>query len=198
MVLRNSIIPPRPLSFPTPSGLSRLTHTEELSMHPNRNLSFCCLALVVLVALSGQAFAGSSVTVGLCAGPGIHYLTIQSAVTAVPAGGTVRVCPGTYPEQVSINKNLTLIGVSTGTSDAVVIVPPAGGVLQNTTDVCPALYSAFFTNGAPIAAQVLVTSGPVSISNLTVDGFGNGLPSCSGTVNRERSEEHTSELQSLR
>jgi parallel beta-helix repeat protein len=155
-------------------------------MHPIRNLTFSCLALVVLVALSGQAFAGSSVTVGLCAGPGIHYLTIQSAVTAVPAGGTVRVCPGTYPEQMSINKNLTLIGVSTGTSDAVVNVPPTP-MLNNTFD--------FDHPSDLIAAQVLVTSGPVSISNLTVDGIGNGITGCafdlqgivfqnaSGTVN---------------
>jgi hypothetical protein len=44
------------------------------------------------------------------------------------------------------------------------------------------LYSAYCTNGTAIAAQILVTiSGQVSISNLTVDGLGNGLPVCSGT-----------------
>jgi pectin methylesterase-like acyl-CoA thioesterase len=69
-------------------------------MNPIRNLALSCLALVVLVALSGQAFASNSVTVGLCAGPGTHYITIQAAVNAVSIGGTVKVCPGTYPEQV--------------------------------------------------------------------------------------------------
>ncbi len=44
------------------------------------------------------------------------------------------------------------------------ISPPAGGVVVNTTD-----------QRGPVAAQVLVqnTSGPVKISNLTVDGKGN-------------------------
>jgi pectin methylesterase-like acyl-CoA thioesterase len=100
-------------------------------MHPTRSLTLCCLALVVLAALSGQAFASSSVTVGLCPGPGTHYTTIQAAVTAVSIGGTVKVCPGTYPEQVTITKNLTLIGIVSGTSDSAVVTVPAGGLVTN-------------------------------------------------------------------
>lgn len=38
------------------------------------------------------------------------FTTIQSAVNAAPAGGTVVVCPGTYHEQVVIGKPLTLKG----------------------------------------------------------------------------------------
>ena len=38
------------------------------------------------------------------------FKTIQSAVNAAPAGGTVVVCPGTYHEQVVISKPLTLKG----------------------------------------------------------------------------------------
>ncbi|HJZ09711.1 MAG TPA: NosD domain-containing protein [Trebonia sp.] len=38
------------------------------------------------------------------------FKTIQSAVNAAPAGGTVVVCPGTYHEQVVIAKPLTLTG----------------------------------------------------------------------------------------
>jgi len=38
------------------------------------------------------------------------FKTIQSAVNAAPAGGTVVVCPGTYYEQVVIAKPLTLRG----------------------------------------------------------------------------------------
>ena len=38
------------------------------------------------------------------------FTTIQSAVNAAPAWGTVVVCPGTYHEQVVISKPLTLTG----------------------------------------------------------------------------------------
>jgi hypothetical protein len=38
------------------------------------------------------------------------FTTIQSAVNAAPAGGTVVVCPGTYHEQVVISQPLSLTG----------------------------------------------------------------------------------------
>jgi len=71
-------------------------------MHLTRSftLSCSCLVLVVLIALSGPAFAtSSSVTVGLCAGPGTHYTTIQAAVTAVSAGGTSKSAPALTPSR---------------------------------------------------------------------------------------------------
>jgi parallel beta-helix repeat protein len=138
-------------------------------MDPIRNFALSCLALVALVALTGQVFA-SSVTVGLCPGSGTHYTTIQAAVTAVSAGSTVKVCPGTYPEQVTIAKNLTLTGIVSGTSDAAVVTVPAGGlVTNNVTDIF----------GFPTAAQIFVKNAAVTISHMTVDGANDGLTDCS-------------------
>src|SRR5580692_11190064 len=140
-----------------------------MSMHPTRTLTFCCLALIVLAALSKQAFASSSATVGLCAGPGNHYTTIQAAVNA-PGVTTVEVCPGTYPEQITITQNLTLKGIASGTSDAAVVVVPAGGLVTNgVTDI----------SGSPTAAQIFVQGATVTISHLTVDGANDGLTNCS-------------------
>jgi parallel beta-helix repeat protein len=136
-----------------------------------RSLTFSCLALVAFVALSGQAFS-ATVTVGSCTSP-VKFATIQQAVNASPAGTVIQVCPGNYPEQVVIAKNLTLEGIEYETEDAVVILPPAGGLVANVTDV---------VSGSPVAAQLVVqNAGPVSISNLTVDGTGNGL-SCGPDV----------------
>jgi parallel beta-helix repeat protein len=124
-----------------------------------------CAMLVVTACFFVQAAQASTVIVGTCK-TGVQFATIQAAVNAAPTGSTIDVCPGTYPEQVLITKKLTLTGIPTagGTQDAAVISPPAGGVIVNTTD----------QQGA-VAAQVLVqnTSGPVVISNLTVDGKGN-------------------------
>jgi pectin methylesterase-like acyl-CoA thioesterase len=125
--------------------------------------------LIALAALSKQAFASSSATVGLCAGPGNHYTTIQAAVNA-PGVTTVEVCPGTYPEQVTITQNLTLKGIASGTSDAAVVVVPAGGLVTNgVTDI----------SGSPTAAQIFVQGATVTISHLTVDGANDGLTDCS-------------------
>ncbi len=139
-------------------------------MHPARRLTFSCLALVLLAALSGQAFS-STVIVGTCMA-GTQYATIQSAVSNVLAGSTIEVCPGNYPEQVTINKKLTLAGVPSGIQNAAVIMSPAGGMVANATDL---------DAGNPIAAQILVQNAKsVVIQNLTVDALGNGM-SCSGT-----------------
>jgi len=143
-------------------------------MYSRRTLPLFCFALAVLAALCGQAFAGSTVA-GLCASPGTHYTTIQAAVTAAEALTppiTVRVCPGTYTEQVLITKSLTLEGVPSTppTQDAAVILPPLSGLSANGVDIF----------GNPVATQIFV-QGPgitVTITNLTVDGTGNNLAGC--------------------
>jgi hypothetical protein len=135
------------------------------------------------------------------------YPTISQAVSSVPAGSTIFICPGTYAEQVVITKKLTLEGVAgngsmgsaaTGSNNPVV-VSPSGGVLVNSNDLYP--YGG--DPNQPTAAQILVqtpsnalpTPIVVNISNITVDGSNNGLGDCtidlvgiyyqnaSGTVN---------------
>ena len=122
------------------------------------------LGLALAAGFCVQAAQASTVAVGTCRINLTHFVTIQLAVNAVPAGSTIQICPGNYPEQVMINKALTLTGVATGTANAVVISPPVGGMIANTTD----------QRGA-VAAHILVqnTAGPVVITNLTVDGKGN-------------------------
>lgn len=129
-------------------------------------LTGLALAFANCVAVSANA---ATVFVGVCGGP--SYPTIQAAVTAVPAGSTVYVCPGSYPEQVTINKRLTLQGVASGTLNQAVVTAPAGGIVANTVSLATAY---------PIAAQIYVhDTRAVDISNLTVDGSGNnGLTTC--------------------
>jgi parallel beta-helix repeat protein len=125
------------------------------------------LAFANCLAVSANA---ATVFVGTCVSP--SFATIQAAVNAVPAGSTVNVCPGTYPEQVSINKRLTLQGIASGTLNQAVVTAPAGGIVANTFSLATAY---------PIAAQIYVhdTARAVAISNLTVDGSGNnGLTAC--------------------
>jgi len=133
-------------------------------MESIRSLKFC-LAFVVLIALSGQAFS-STVAVGNCTKL-VQFATIQLAVNAVPSGSTVKVCPGTYAEQVTIaNKNLTLIGV--GPTASTVTVPASGLVTNGVTDIF----------GFPTAAQIFVQNATVTISHMAVDGANDQLTGC--------------------
>jgi hypothetical protein len=131
---------------------------------------YAIVAAGLVVFLAGQAAHASTVVVGSCKTGLTSYSTIQSAVNAVPAGSTVEVCPGTYPEQVTINgKSLTVIGVLSGTTDAAVLIPPSGGLAANAIDF----------SGKPVAAQLFVENAiGVTISHLTVDGAGNALSGC--------------------
>jgi hypothetical protein len=126
------------------------------------------IGIVFVVGFGGQLMA-TTVQVGTCRNHVATFTTIQAAVNASSPGGTVLVCPGTYPEQVTVKKALTITGVQSGTLDAAVVVAPSGGAVQNTTSLA---------TGNPIAAQLLVTETTgVNISNLTIDGSNNGISS---------------------
>jgi hypothetical protein len=100
------------------------------------------------------------------------------------------VCPGVYPEQVTISQPLNLQGIAdSNLNDQSVITIPSGSLTSNVTSVF----------GEPVFAQLLVqTTGTVNISSITVDGTG-GDQSCavwlagifyasgsSGDINRVR------------
>ena len=107
-----------------------------------------CFAAVVLSGLLGQSLSATTVVVGpsTCKSTLKHYSTIQSAVSAVPWGTTVMVCPGSYPEQVTVTQPLTLEGITDGTGSAAVITVPGGGFVQNGTS----------NSFGPVAVQLLV------------------------------------------
>jgi hypothetical protein len=146
------------------------------------------MGLVLMASFATQVAYAAPVIVGTCKS-GVQFATIQSAINASPSGTTINVCPGLYPEQVVINKALTLKGFASGNQGAAIITAPPGGIVQNATSL---------STGDPIAAQVLVQSGTglVTISDMTVDGNNNQI-SCtpdligiyyqnsSGTITRD-------------
>jgi len=63
-----------------------------------------------------------------------------------------------------------LIGIANGSADSAIILPPAGGLAQNGSDIF----------GDPVAAQIFVQGASVTVSHLTVDATGNNLAGCGG------------------
>jgi len=126
-------------------------------------------ALAISFGLYGQSVKAATVAVGptTCQPTRTHYATIQAAVSAVPYGSTVLVCPGTYPELVAITQPLTLKGVTDGTGNAAVIAVPLTGLTLNAN--APVAF------GGPVSAQLVVqnTVG-VEVSGIVIDGTGSG------------------------
>ncbi|HEY6301450.1 MAG TPA: right-handed parallel beta-helix repeat-containing protein [Terriglobales bacterium] len=128
---------------------------------------FQVVLVFLMVVLGGQSVMAATYYVGDC--PKATYGSIQAAVNGVAAGSTLNICPGTYPEQITISKALTLQAVSYNNSSQAIITVPSGG-LTTTTSITPL---------GTIAAQVEVTAGPVNITGITVDGtaLGSNCPS---------------------
>lgn len=145
-----------------------------------KNESMLTMLLSLGLAMAASRPAQAGIVVGTCIA-GTQYSTIQSAVDAAPSASVIKVCPGGYPEQVVIDKPLTLEGFINSGTEGAFIFPPAGGIVES---------------DAPYAPQILVknTTG-VTITNLIVDGQ-NGAPcgpvtmvgilfqDTSGTVNK--------------
>lgn len=83
-------------------------------------------------------------------------LTIQAAVDAASAGGTVEVLAGNFEERVEIGMDLTLMGAGAGV----------------TTIESPALVPLAYDNNKPIV--YVHDAAAVQISDLTVDGLDRG------------------------
>ena len=95
--------------------------------------------------------------------PSAAYTTIQSAVNAANPGDRIHVCPGSYPEQVTINKALTI-----DADNGVLVVPAA--MTANVTDL---------VSGDTLAVAISVQNAEdVNIEGLIVDGSNNGLAAC--------------------
>jgi nitrous oxidase accessory protein NosD len=95
--------------------------------------------------------------------PAATFASIQDAINAANPGSRIRVCPGTYREQLSINKSLRIEG------DSGAIVLPKG-MAANTIS----------SSGTPIAAAILVKDAAnVEIEGLIVDTTNNEITECS-------------------
>src|ERR1700688_1412947 len=120
--------------------------------------------LAVGLLLAVHPMLAATFAVGTCKPSLPSYSTISAAVIGVPPASTVEVCPGTYPEQVTIAQPLTLKGITSANAGQAVITVPGSGLAVVTSGF-----------GYSIAALVAVTAGPVNITDLTVDGTGSNV-----------------------
>jgi hypothetical protein len=150
---------PDPIRFaPQKTSASKASNGKGECMSYLRINRFVISAVLMLTP---SAFA-STLYVGTCHTP--SYNTISEAVDAAPAGATIKVCPGTYPEQIVLTQAVTLEGISSDNLEQAIVVSPPNGMVVNAWD----------DMGDAIAAQLYVD--PISgffISDITFDASNN-------------------------
>ena len=124
---------------------------------------FRYLAVVVAVLVAGIVVPASTAS----AAPVLHvpqqYATVQSAIDAAPTGATIVVAPGTYTEQLSITKSVSVRGA--GASATIIQAPQSLVPLPNVV-VNPG-----FGWGPDISGLVVVGNhADVTISGVSVTG----------------------------
>jgi hypothetical protein len=138
----------------------------------SRHLAWFFLAVLAIPVASAPLQALTYEVGGCKTGKSyVNFATISAAVVGVPAGSTIEVCPGVYPEQVTITQPLTLKGIAFNNANRSVIIiynPSGAPLVPNVTSI----------EAGPVYAQVLVQNvipaGPVNIIGITVDGAGGG------------------------
>jgi hypothetical protein len=149
-------------------------------------LALACLVSVVLVVGAQGVTIDSMNTVVVdgdghatpsnCNSAALAYSTIQDAVNAAAVSTKIKVCPGTYPEQVTVSTNQITIQSAQIANQAVIQAPDpflapgaivrftggsTGGVLKNvkvtgtfnTVDCNPSLYGVRIDGSAQAAVQ---------------------------------------------
>jgi hypothetical protein len=103
-----------------------------------------------------------------CSQPQFH--TIATALAQATPGDEIRICPGTYPEQLVLTEAVQLTGISFGTAQPI-IKPTA----------LPATRPSLLGNN-PVAAGIIVDGNPFKITNLVIDLSGVNVSACVPSV----------------
>ncbi len=123
------------------------------------------LPLLAVLALPAQA---ATRYVGSCGAP--STTTIAAAVTAASAGDTLLICPGSYSETVTVNKDNLTLGASTGVAADVTVSNPGIPFTLSATGLTLRDMTVTSSNNIAISRPWTASPGTHAFANLVVSG----------------------------
>ncbi|MCZ8088102.1 MAG: hypothetical protein O9257_12360, partial [Brevundimonas sp.] len=122
---------------------------------------------LINVEILDGAEAGKFLLVG-----GGGFATIQAAINAASAGDTILVAAGTYSENITINKSLTLIGVGSGSNaTSNTILAPASGTALTVTASNVTINNLRIAGASNMSTSNVGIYSNSEISNLTLSNL---------------------------
>jgi hypothetical protein len=126
--------------------------------------------------IKGQCCAGATAVDGVCqachvCASGCRFSTVQGAINAANAGDTIVICPGTYVENVTITRDVRLIGrdAGAGASASTLRGTGAGPVVTVKTGLV-ALERLHITGGRGDGGGISNLGATLGLSGCTVSG----------------------------
>ncbi|MFN8591024.1 MAG: hypothetical protein U0031_06120 [Thermomicrobiales bacterium] len=120
---------------------------------------------------------------------GCPFTSVQAAIDAAPAGGTVTVCPGTYPAAFTIRKNLELVGAGDGARGTILQGSGTAPVIEIPRGVTVTLRKLRITGGRNEQGDAggVWNKGIATVRDCTVTGnysrnSGGGIGNTGGTL----------------
>jgi len=139
---------------------------------------------------------------GDCGHPGAQYSTVTAGITNVASGGTVHVAAGTYYENITINKEVTIVGAGEGNTfidgggldtvlsiDGAYTIDLSGMTIQNGNTIVDYGVGGIHNNGGTLTMTNCTISGntaSVGIINVAGGIYNNGtleMTSCTVSGN---------------
>jgi parallel beta-helix repeat protein len=122
---------------------------------------------LAIATLANSAKAATTYYVGTChAG---SFATINAAANSpkVAAGSIIKICPGTYFEQVVVNRSLTIEGMTSGNGNLAWLTTPESGATVTSA-----------ISGTTLQPGIWVQAGTVTLFNLFITIGSNGQTNC--------------------
>jgi hypothetical protein len=150
---------------------------------PSKKRKHCCQGLVKdgtghCAQPATQPATQSSPRCTVCAS-GCRYATVQAAVADASAPSTITICPGTYTGNVTIDREVTLIGAGdgAGTGDTILQGTFGGRVVSIGVGITATLQRVRITGGGPDVGAGIYNEGDLTLTDCTLignDANGNG------------------------
>jgi hypothetical protein len=109
----------------------------------------------------------------VCAG-GCPFSTIQAAINAAGVGATIRICPGTYVERLTISTTLTLLGMGTDRAATVISNPVGPIIIVSTVSVTLRNLKVAGATDQSVGAAIL-SDGTLTLDRVEVSGNHRGF-----------------------